>query len=150
MITSMENESNQTQEVIIQQSDSVTNETIQKPRIINHISNLFWLMSAFSLFGSITGVVLVYVFHLSFKSGFKEALDFSFLKYMPYIFPLISFSGIISYILLSYAALRVRSGSYQGWRVGLIVIIVLFCFGLFTGFLITKGLDGVNNLTGNT
>lgn len=119
---------------------------VPKPKSINLLSNLIFLLALVDIPSAFAGSILLLVTNHAMASSHE--LDYSFLKVIPFIGP-ISLPGIISLPLLFLAAIKVRSGSQSAWKFCLIVLIAIFIMNIITGFLTTSLISPIYSASSN-
>ncbi len=107
---------------------------VPKPKTINLLSNLVFLLALINIPAAFAGSISILVTNQAMMKGNPGGLEYSMIKAIPFI-GLISLPGIISLPLLLLAAIKIRSGSPKAWKSGLIILIAILLTNLLTGFL---------------
>ncbi|MBU3942187.1 MAG: hypothetical protein KKF74_04720 [Nanoarchaeota archaeon] len=107
--------------------------SLNKPKSVNVLSNLFLVLALLNIPGAFTGSAMVLILNHTMKS-IPGGLEFSALKAMPFV-GLISVPGMIAFPLLLLAALKIRSGSLSAWRLSLFILVMVIVVNIATGFL---------------
>ena len=107
---------------------------LPKPKSVNLISQLFFVIAIANFYSAFVGSALILV--LNYKvASIPGILEFEALKAMPHI-GLISIPGMIALPLILYAYLRVKSGSLAGWKISIIILSLVFIFQIILGFIV--------------
>jgi len=112
-------------------------EPMVRHRVIDIVIIFYWLTGLTNVLNLIVGGSLIFQINQIQKTNLAGALDYNFVKAMPYL-PVLSFLGILGSVMYFWAAIKLLSGSKKAWITAIIFLVGALVLSLLNDALLTK------------